>query len=91
MSGGVYQVYPVEIFLRKYFTNAMIYSIDVSNESIKAAEERNSGLDNVIFKVFDGACRLNAGFRHHPCRQCFHHILPGKQRECFKASSREIN
>jgi SAM-dependent methyltransferase len=43
-----------EPYIRKYFPNAKISSIDISTESIKAAAENNKGLQNIEFKVFDG-------------------------------------
>ena len=66
-----------ERFIKKYFTNAMIYSVDVSSKSVEAAEERNSGLDNVTFKVFDGdRIPFEYEFDIILVANVFHHILP---------------
>lgn len=66
-----------EIFLRKYFTSSIIYSVDVSRESINVAMKRNHALNNVIFDVFDGNL---VPFEHEFdiifAANVFHHILP---------------
>ena len=41
------------VYIRKYFPNATIYGVDVSEASIKFANEK--GITNSIFKAFDGA------------------------------------
>lgn len=43
-----------EEFVRKYLPNSVIYSIDVSHESIDTAMDRNKGLHDAVFAVFDG-------------------------------------
>lgn len=43
-----------EPFIRKYFSKAKIYSIDVSVESINVAKDNNNFLHNLEFAVFDG-------------------------------------
>jgi SAM-dependent methyltransferase len=43
-----------ERYIRKYFPGAMIYSVDVSGESVKAARERNKDLEGLRFETFDG-------------------------------------
>jgi SAM-dependent methyltransferase len=43
-----------EKYIRRYFPFSMIYSVDVSEESVKAARERNSDLEDIRFETFDG-------------------------------------
>ena len=43
-----------EKYIRKYFPCSMIYSVDVSEESVKAAQERNKHLEGIRFETFDG-------------------------------------
>jgi SAM-dependent methyltransferase len=43
-----------EKYIRKYFPGSMIYSVDVSEESVKAAKERNKYLEGIRFETFDG-------------------------------------
>lgn len=64
-----------EEFIRHYLPNAALYSIDVSRESIEAARERNSGMKNVVFEVFDGN-RIPFGNKFDVifAANVFHHI-----------------
>jgi len=81
-----------EKFIKKYFANAMIYSIDVSGESIKTAEERNRGLDNVIFKVFDGeTVPFECEFDIILAANVFHHILPEKHLSFLRHLHKKLN
>jgi len=43
-----------EKFIRKYFQNAHVYSIDTSKRSIEIARESNREMENVLFEVFNG-------------------------------------
>ena len=44
-----------EKYIKKYLPNASLYSIDVSEESIKVARESNKELTDVTFEPFDGS------------------------------------
>ncbi len=43
-----------EIYIRKYLPQASVFSVDVSEESIKVARETNRNLADVTFEPFDG-------------------------------------
>jgi len=43
-----------EKYIRKYFPDSMICSVDVSAESVKAAREKNKYLEGIRFETFDG-------------------------------------
>jgi len=43
-----------EPIIRYYFKNAFIYAVDVSEESIAAAQKRNKDLDRCVYATFDG-------------------------------------
>lgn len=67
-----------EKIIRKYFAHSIIYSVDISAESISIARENNAGLDKVSFRVFDGInipfttkfdVILAAGVFHHIPRE----------------------
>ncbi len=64
-----------EAFIRKYLPEAAIFSIDVSRESIEAAKDRNKGLSNVVFEVFDGIKQpFDIDFDVIFAANVFHHI-----------------
>ena len=44
-----------EKYIKKYLPNASIFSVDVSEESIKVAREANKDLSDVTFEPFDGS------------------------------------
>jgi len=73
-----------ERHIRKYFPNAIIYSIDISEKSIDVAKESNRNLFNVNFCQFDGVVVpfdinfdiiLAAGVFHHIPREKHIEIL----------------
>ncbi len=43
-----------EKYIRRYLPSSLIYSVDVSEESVKAARERNRDLEDIRFETFDG-------------------------------------
>jgi SAM-dependent methyltransferase len=43
-----------EKYLKKYLPNASVFSVDVSDESIKVAREANKDITDVTFESFDG-------------------------------------
>jgi SAM-dependent methyltransferase len=64
-----------EKFIRKYLPNSVIYSIDVSRESIDAAMDRNKGLNDAVFVVFDGdRVPFEINFDVIFAANVFHHI-----------------
>jgi SAM-dependent methyltransferase len=44
-----------ERYIKKYLPNASVYSVDVSEESIRVAREANKDLTDVTFEPFDGS------------------------------------
>ncbi|MGD0280888.1 MAG: class I SAM-dependent methyltransferase [Dissulfurispiraceae bacterium] len=68
-----------EEFIRRYLPNSALYSIDVSRESIEASKERNRGLKNAVFEVFDGSrIPFENKFGIIFAANVFHHIDFGK-------------
>jgi len=70
-----------ERFIKKYFSQAKIYSIDISSESIKAAQEKNKG-EGVTFAAFDGTnIPFDIEFDIIFAAGVFHHIPRGEQKK----------
>lgn len=70
-----------ERYLREYFPNASVYSIDVSAKSIETAIEDNKDIDDLHFSVFDGQnIPFDKSFDVIFVANVFHHI-PHKEHE----------
>ena len=64
-----------EKYIKKYLPNASLYSIDVSEESIKVARESNKDLTDVTFTPFDGSTiPFDIDFDVIFIANVFHHI-----------------
>lgn len=64
-----------EKYIKKYLPNASVYSIDVSEESIKVAREKNKDLSDVRFEPFDGiSIPFDIDFDVIFIANVFHHI-----------------
>jgi len=75
-----------EKFIKKYFPKSHIYSIDISSESIKIAQQNNKGLLDVEFKVFNGLeIPYAVNFDLILAANVFHHISPSKHISALKA------
>ena len=67
-----------EPYIRRYLSGSVIYSVDVSGESIAVAREKNKDLSNVFFSVFDGVnVPFEADFDVIMAANVFHHIPRG--------------
>lgn len=68
-----------EKFIKKYFPSSKIYSIDVSDKSIKVAQQNNKDLIDVEYKTFDGLeIPYDFNFDLIYTANVFHHIHPSK-------------
>jgi len=71
-----------EKYIKKYFPNSIIYSIDISGESIRVAKESNKSLSNMNFYQFDGVnIPLDINFDVIFAAGVFHHIPRDKHPE----------
>ncbi len=74
-----------EKYIKKYLPNASVYSIDVSEESIKVAREENKDLSDVRFEPFDGInIPFDIGFDVIFIANVFHHIRHEKHVDILK-------
>ena len=65
-----------EEFIRRYFHNSEIYSIDVSRESVNTAIERNRGMEKAVFEVIEGdRIPFELKFDVIFAANVFHHIV----------------
>ncbi|MFH1824991.1 MAG: class I SAM-dependent methyltransferase [Candidatus Firestonebacteria bacterium] len=80
-----------EKYLKKYFPNLIICSVDISEESIRVAKKENEGLNDVTFKQFDG---VNIPFEHEFdiifIANVFHHIPRKQQIDSMKALNNRL-
>jgi len=64
-----------EPYIKKYFPDSSVYSIDVSAECIKTAIQANSSLQDICFQHFDGVnIPFNVEFDVILAANVFHHI-----------------
>ena len=64
-----------EKYIKKYLPNASVFSVDVSEESIKVAREANKDLNDVMFVPFDGmTIPFDGEFDVIFIANVFHHI-----------------
>jgi SAM-dependent methyltransferase len=74
-----------EKFIKKYVPNALIYSVDVSEESIKVARKLNSDLYDITFEHYNG-CNIpfEIEFDVIFVANVFHHIRREKHVEVLE-------
>jgi len=65
-----------EYFIRAYFPNAQIWSVDVSKDSIERAKSRNSMLQGIVYKHFNDVSELHFSqtFDIIFAANVFHHV-----------------
>jgi SAM-dependent methyltransferase len=74
-----------EKYIKKYLPDATVYSVDVSEESIKVARESNKDLTDVTFEPFDGQIiPFETEFDVIFIANVFHHIQHEKHVEILK-------
>jgi SAM-dependent methyltransferase len=74
-----------EKYIKKYLPNASVFSVDVSEESIKVARETNQDLKNVTFEPFDGlTIPFDIEFDVIFIANVFHHIRHERHVEILK-------
>lgn len=74
-----------EKYIKKYLPNASVYSIDVSEESIKVAREANKDLTDVTFEPFNGlTIPFDIEFDVIFIANVFHHIRHEKHVDILK-------
>lgn len=74
-----------EKHIKKYLPNSSVYSIDVSEESIKVAREANKELNDVTFEPFDGSSiPFDIEFDVIFIANVFHHIRHEKHVDILK-------
>lgn len=74
-----------EKYIKKYLPNASVYSIDVSEESIKVARDANKDLTDVTFEPFNGSTiPFDIEFDVIFIANVFHHIRHEKHVDILK-------
>jgi SAM-dependent methyltransferase len=80
-----------EKYIKKYLPNTVVYSVDVSEESIKVAREANKGLSDVTFEPFDGSTiPFDVEFDVIFVANVFHHIRRENHLEILKKISQKL-
>jgi SAM-dependent methyltransferase len=74
-----------EKYIKKYLPHASVFSVDVSEESIKVARETNRDLTDVTFEPFDGSTiPFDGEFDIIFVANVFHHIRREKHVDILK-------
>jgi len=80
-----------EKYLKKYFPNLIICSVDISEESIRVAKEENKDLNDVTFKQFDGLhIPFDFEFDIIFIANVFHHISRRQQIDSMKTLNNKL-
>lgn len=81
-----------EQYIKKYLPNINIFSIDISEESIRVARKNNESFSNIEFKVFDGVnIPFDKKFDIIFIANVFHHIPRKQQFKSMKVISDKMS
>jgi len=81
-----------EKYIKKYLPNVSIFSIDISEESIRVAKKENESFSDIVFETFDGVnIRFDRKFDIIFIANVFHHISRAQQYKSMKAINSKVS